>query len=83
MGSVVGAVLSFLGKSVGFVAERIWALIVFVAGLFGWWLLQKGKKSQPFASACSPMHLDRNRQRAKSLVRCVLKYTYLCGSKTL
>ena len=45
VGSVVGAVLSFLGKAVGFVPEHIWALIVFVTGLFGWWLLQKGKKS--------------------------------------
>ena len=41
--SVVGAVLSFLGKAVGFVAERTWSLIAFVAGLFGWWLMQKVK----------------------------------------
>ena len=34
---VVGAILSFLGKTVGFVAEHTWALIVFVAGLVGWW----------------------------------------------
>ena len=33
MESVVGAILSFLGKAVGFVAEHTWALIVFVAGL--------------------------------------------------
>ena len=31
--SVVGAILSFLGKALGFVAEHTWALIVFVAGL--------------------------------------------------
>ena len=31
--SVVGAILSFLGKAVGFAAEHTWALIVFVAGL--------------------------------------------------
>ena len=43
--SVVGAILSFLGKTVGFVAEHTWALIVFVAGLVGWWLMQKVKKS--------------------------------------
>ena len=43
--SVVGAILSFLGKTVGFVAENTWALIVFVAGLVGWWLMQKVKKS--------------------------------------
>ena len=42
--SIVGAILSFLGKAVGFVAEHTWALIVFVAGLVGWWLMQKVKK---------------------------------------
>ena len=45
VGSVVGAISSFLGKAVGFVAEHTWALIVFVAGLVGWWLMQKVKKS--------------------------------------
>ena len=35
VGSVVGAILSFLRKAVGFVAEHMWALIVFVAGLIG------------------------------------------------
>ena len=45
VGSVAGAILSFLGKAVGFVAEHIWALIVFVAGLVGWWLMRKVKKS--------------------------------------
>ena len=39
VGSVVGAILSFLGKDVGFVAEHTWALIVFVVGLIGWWLM--------------------------------------------
>ena len=43
--SVVGAMLSFYGKAVGFVAEQTWVLIVFVAGLVGWWLMQKVKKS--------------------------------------
>ena len=33
--SVVGAVLSFLSKTVGFVAEYTGALIAFVAGLIG------------------------------------------------
>ena len=42
---VVGVILSFLAKTVGFVAEHKWALIVFVAGLVGWWLMQKVKKS--------------------------------------
>ena len=45
VGSVVGAILSFLGKAVGFIAEHTWTLIVFVAGLVGWWLMQKVKKS--------------------------------------
>ena len=44
VGSVVGAILSFLGKAVGFVAEHTWALIVFVVGLIGLWLMQKVKK---------------------------------------
>ena len=44
VGNVVGAILSFLGKAVGFVAENTWALIVFVVGLIGWWLVQKVKK---------------------------------------
>ena len=42
--SVVGALLSFLGKAVGFVAEHTCALIVFVAGLINVWLMQKVKK---------------------------------------
>ena len=45
VGSVVGAILSFLEKAVGFVAEHTWALIVFIARLAGWWLIQKVKKS--------------------------------------
>ena len=43
--SAVGAILSFLGKAVGFVAEHTWILIVFAVGLVGWWLMQKVKKS--------------------------------------
>ena len=44
VGSVVGAILSFLGKAVGFVAEGTWALVVFLAGLIGVWLMQRIKK---------------------------------------
>ena len=44
VGAIVAAILSFLGKAVGFVAEHTWALTVFVAGLIGWWLMQKLKK---------------------------------------
>ena len=40
VGSVVGAILSFLGKAVG----HTWALIVFVVGLIGVWLMQGVKK---------------------------------------
>ena len=43
VGSVVDTILSFLGKAVGFVAEHTWALIVFVVGLIGLWLMQKVK----------------------------------------
>ena len=44
VGSVVGAILSFLGKAVGFVAEHTWAVIVFVEGLIGVWLMQRVRK---------------------------------------
>ena len=44
VGSLVAAILSFLGKAVGFVAEHTWALIVFVAGLIDSWLMQKVKR---------------------------------------
>ena len=33
VGSVVGAILSFLGKAVGFVPEHTWTLTVFAVGL--------------------------------------------------
>ena len=47
MGSVVGAIiLSFFQKTVGFVAEHTWALIVFVAGLIGVWLMQRVWRNQ-------------------------------------
>ena len=45
VGSAVGAILFLLGKAVGFVAEHTWALIDFVAGLVGCWLVQKIKRS--------------------------------------
>ena len=40
MGSVVGAILSFLGKAVGFVVEHTWASTVFAVELIGVWLMQ-------------------------------------------
>ena len=44
VGSVVGAILSFLGKAVEFVAEHTWPLIVFVVGLIDLWFMQKVKE---------------------------------------
>ena len=44
VGSVAGAISSFLGKAVGFVAKHTRALIVCIVGLIGWWLMQKAKK---------------------------------------
>ena len=41
IGSVVGAILSFLGKTFEFVTDHTWALIIFIAGLIAWWLMQK------------------------------------------
>lgn len=38
-GSVVGAILSFLVKTVRFVAVSTWSLIVFVAEFIGVWLM--------------------------------------------
>ena len=45
IGSIVVAILSFLGKVVRFVAKQTWTLIAFVAGLVGWWLMQKVKEN--------------------------------------
>ena len=33
--SVVGNILNFIGKTVGFLAEHTWVLIVFLAGFTG------------------------------------------------
>ena len=44
LGSVAGAILSIIGKAIGFLAENTWALIAFVAGLIGVWLMQKVKE---------------------------------------
>ena len=58
VGSVVGAILSFLGKAVGFVAKLTWVLTAFVAGLVGWWLMQKVKKSRVSVSSCHINEVD-------------------------
>ena len=44
VGSVVLAILSFLVKAVGFVAEQTWALIILVSGIIIIWLMQRVKK---------------------------------------
>ena len=44
VGIVVDVVLSFLGKAVAFVAEHVWALIVFVVGFIAAWLMQRVQK---------------------------------------
>ena len=41
IGSVVRAILSFLGKTVGFLAQHTWALIGFAVGLIGAWLIRR------------------------------------------
>ena len=41
IGSVVGAILSFLDKTVGFLAQHTWALIIFAFGLIGAWLIRR------------------------------------------
>ena len=41
IGSVVGAILSFLGKTVGFLAQHTWALIAFAVGLISAWLIRR------------------------------------------
>lgn len=48
--SVTSAILSFLRKILGFVAKHAWALIVFVVGLVGVFLMKlvSYKKLQPF-----------------------------------
>ena len=45
-GSVVSAILSFLGKAVGFVTEHTLNLIVSVAELIVVWLMQRVKYSK-------------------------------------
>ena len=39
IGSVFGAIFSFLGKTVAFLAQHTWALIVFAVGPIGAWLI--------------------------------------------
>ena len=41
IGTVDGAILGFLGKTVGFCAQHTWPLIAFAVGLIGAWLIQR------------------------------------------
>ena len=41
LGSVIGAILRFLGTAVVFVTEKTWTSIFLLQGLFGVWLIQK------------------------------------------
>ena len=41
IGSVVGVILSFLGKTIGFLAQHTWALIAFAVGLIGAWFIRR------------------------------------------
>ena len=36
--TVIGAVLNFLGKAVGFFAKNMWAFIIFISGLIAHWI---------------------------------------------
>ena len=40
LGSVVGAILNFIGKTVGYFTEHTWTFIAFVEGIIGVWLMQ-------------------------------------------
>ena len=71
VGSLVGAILSFLGKAVGFIAEHKWVLIVFVAGFIGVWLMQRAKKDKVFVSV---FFHDRIKVM-KSLFLLIIKYS--------
>ena len=44
VGSVVGTVLSFLGKAIGLVAKHAWAIIVLLVGFIAAWLMERDKK---------------------------------------
>ena len=41
IGSIIGAVLNYLSKAVGFFAKNTWAVIVFITGIIGYWIYEK------------------------------------------
>ena len=54
IGSVIGAVLNYLSKAVGFLAKNTWAVIVFIAGIIGYWIYEK------VVSSSSSKHRHKN-----------------------
>ena len=50
IGSVIGAVLNYLSKAVGFLAKNTWAFIVFIVGLIAYYLYGKLISSSPSTS---------------------------------
>ena len=41
IGSVIGAVLNYLLKAIGFFAKNTWPVIVFITGIIGYWIYDK------------------------------------------
>lgn len=41
IGSVIGVVLNYLSKTVGFFTKNTWAVIVFITGIIGYWIYEK------------------------------------------
>ena len=50
IGSVIGAVLNYLSKAVGFLAKNTWAVITLIIGIIGYWLYRKLTISSPSSS---------------------------------
>ena len=46
IGSIVSGILNFLKKAVGFLAEHVWLLIVFVAGFIRSWIWREVSKKK-------------------------------------
>ena len=41
IGSIIGAVLNYLSKAVGFLAKNTWAVITLITGIIGYWIYEK------------------------------------------
>ena len=46
IGSIISGILNFLKKAVGFVAEHVWFLIVFIVGLVSSWIWRELSKKK-------------------------------------